>query len=435
MSHQKIKNDHNAQAADKGTQTSVNLMYQDRDLLEAFVVNNQDLEQLEAMLAEFNIFEAIGVIRQEIRHSHFLAFLLNPVQNHGLGDVFLKRWLKNVLIEAERPPVSPVDIDIAEMRHVEVRREWRHIDILVHDPENALVCFIENKIYSGEHSNQLERYHTIVKNEFPGYRLIPIFLSPEGEQPSYEAFIPTSYGTIVRVLEDVCTTYRSVVGSEVTTLIAHYMTMLRRHIVSDSEIAKLCQKIYRQHKEALDLIFEHRPDLQSDIAELLAKFVTRDFSHHQLRLFGNDNKRYFHFHAQEWEQLPESLQDAPIEYGDLPLLFEIQNEPSRLVLRLCIARDRYDAPYPEPVCQLLLKTAQTHPNIFRQPDRKIMRRWTWMHQDEFLSTKDYDGADVESLKEKIEAKWKQFLTKDLPKVRTQMSQIDWLELKLGSVNT
>jgi hypothetical protein len=89
-------------------------MGQDKDLLEVFVVNNRDLEQLEAMLAEFNIFEAVGMTQQEIRHSHFLAFLLNPAQNHGLGDAFLKQWLKNVLIEAEQPPVSPVDIDIAE---------------------------------------------------------------------------------------------------------------------------------------------------------------------------------------------------------------------------------------------------------------------------------------------------------------------------------
>jgi hypothetical protein len=49
---------------------------EDRTALEKFVTNNQELERLEALLAEFNIFEAIGVVRQELRHSDFLAFLL-----------------------------------------------------------------------------------------------------------------------------------------------------------------------------------------------------------------------------------------------------------------------------------------------------------------------------------------------------------------------
>lgn len=41
----------------------------------------------------------------------------------------------------------------------------------------------------------------------------------------------------------------------------------------DTDIAQLCQKIYRQHKEALDLIYKHRPDLQSDVVGLIKKLV------------------------------------------------------------------------------------------------------------------------------------------------------------------
>lgn len=36
----------------------------DRKALEAFVVENADLERLEALLDRLNIFEAIGVVRQ-----------------------------------------------------------------------------------------------------------------------------------------------------------------------------------------------------------------------------------------------------------------------------------------------------------------------------------------------------------------------------------
>lgn len=52
-------------------------------VLEAFVVENPELEELEALLSQFNLFEAIGAVRMEVRHSDFLAFLLDPSQKHS----------------------------------------------------------------------------------------------------------------------------------------------------------------------------------------------------------------------------------------------------------------------------------------------------------------------------------------------------------------
>ena len=47
-------------------------------LLEAFLLDNKDLERLEELLQEFNIFSALGVVNSELRHSNFLSWLLNP---------------------------------------------------------------------------------------------------------------------------------------------------------------------------------------------------------------------------------------------------------------------------------------------------------------------------------------------------------------------
>jgi hypothetical protein len=48
----------------------------DLEALEALVVDNSDLERLETMLDQFNMFEAMGAVRREVRHSDFLAVLL-----------------------------------------------------------------------------------------------------------------------------------------------------------------------------------------------------------------------------------------------------------------------------------------------------------------------------------------------------------------------
>jgi hypothetical protein len=248
---------------------------EDRALLEAFVVDNPDLEQLESLLAEFNIFEAIGAVRQELRHSDFLAFLLNPAENHGLGDIFLKKFLMRVLNDADNPPFSAIEIDVVDLKEAEVRREWLNVDILIQDPTNRLVCAIENKIDTTEHSNQLRRYREIVSREFAGYRALFIYLTPDGDESSDETYLTFSYTQLVQLVELICQTYKSILGPDVYTLMIHYLKMLRRHIVSDSEIAELCQKIYQKHQKALDLIFEHRPDLQSKLAETLKEMILK----------------------------------------------------------------------------------------------------------------------------------------------------------------
>ena len=97
----------------------------DRKALEAFVVDNPELEHLEVLLEQFNIFEAIRVVRQELRHSDFLAFLLNPQENHGLVDVFRKRLLQKILIATQDVivPITPIDLDVWSLDHILVLRE------------------------------------------------------------------------------------------------------------------------------------------------------------------------------------------------------------------------------------------------------------------------------------------------------------------------
>src|SRR5713226_3703088 len=99
----------------------------DQKILEALVMDS-DLERLEALSAQFNIFEAIGVDRQELRHSNFLSFLLDPHQNHGMGDILIKRLLQRALSSAQdiSLPVTPIDLDVWDLTEMEVRREWEN---------------------------------------------------------------------------------------------------------------------------------------------------------------------------------------------------------------------------------------------------------------------------------------------------------------------
>ena len=69
----------------------------DVEALRSFVDDNEDLEQLETILDRFNLFESLGLVRQEIRHSAFIRWFLDPSETHGLGDFPLRQFLRRVI--------------------------------------------------------------------------------------------------------------------------------------------------------------------------------------------------------------------------------------------------------------------------------------------------------------------------------------------------
>jgi hypothetical protein len=391
-----------------------------RALLEAFVVENDDLEQLESLLAQFNIFEAIGAVRQELRHSDFLGFLLDPAQNHGLDDLFLKRLLMRVLSGTPDAPLSPVEIDVADLHEAVVWREWRNIDLLIHDPGERLVCAIENKVGTTEHSNQLQRYRQIVEGEFPGCRHVFIYLTPEGEVPSDDAYIPLDYGQVAELLDAIRKSRQSVLGADVSTLMAHYTTMLGRHIVSESEISQLCQRIYRQHKQALDLIYEYRPDLQSDLAELAKELVAQAAPHDLVE--DSAGKSYIRFALAQWDTIPAFLTSQGWTSTNRILAFEFTNAVDRLQLGLIIG------PGPAPIRQAIFDLTQRHPQVFRGGRRRLATKWTTAYVRRFLNRRDYEDADFEQLAEKVRGQWAQFLERDLPEIRRVIAEANWPEV-------
>lgn len=388
--------------------------------LEAFVVDNKDLEQLEALIAEFNIFEALGAVRQELRHSDFLAFLMDPSQNHGLGDAFLKRMLKRLLVSTSDPPLSAVEVDVADLTEATVQREWRQIDILVSDTSSSMVCAVENKIGSDEHSGQLRRYRETVSNAFPNDRPIFVYLTPDGDSPSDDAYIPFSYNDIMNLVEDVRKVHESTLGPDVRTLMTHYTAMLRRYIVSDSEIVQLCRRIYHRHKQALDLIFEHRPDLQWDLSELLKQLVYE--AEPRGLIIDHSTKSYVRFSVAEWDRFPAYTTGTGWTPSRRILLFEFVNSADRLQINFTIGPGR------DEVRQLIFQTAREHPHLFQRARKRLFPKWTTIYVKRFLTKRDYEDADIEGLAGKIRHHWDEFISRDLPNIKEVINRVEWPEI-------
>ena len=387
---------------------------EDRGFLERFIVDNDDLEKLESLVNQFNIFEAIGVTRQELRHSDFLAFLLNPTQSHQLGDRFLKRFLKRVLL-ADAATVSAIEIDVADLQDAEVLRERHHIDVLIYSRSNRLVVAIENKVGAGEHSDQLERYKNIVQREFPGCQTILIFLSPEGTSPSDEDWISYSYAQVAELVDLFCESYKTSLGADVYTVMTHYSSLIRRRIVGSSDIAELCQKIYRQHRQALDLIYEHRPDLQSELAVFLEALLAQSTQKDNL-IPDKLSKRWICFALKEWDEYPFQMTCPNWTSSGRVLLFVWNNFPDRMTFDLMIG------PTNLKLKQDIYQTLRSHNVVLWD-----VKKWSKPHiplciyHQTILTQTDYDQMDLDALQRRIQHRWEHFLANDLPAIRQAIS--------------
>ena len=159
-----------------------------QNLLKQVSLINSKYEDIAKITGEnFNIFNILGVRSDEVKHSKFLAELLNPKGSHDQGDVFLKLFvdmLRSTLKDTENNNVK-IEIDCSSAHVVKEKSvgkidanytEGGRIDILINDKKNTIV--IENKIYADDQEYQLGRY----KKAYPNATII--YLTLEGSPPS-----------------------------------------------------------------------------------------------------------------------------------------------------------------------------------------------------------------------------------------------------------
>ena len=309
------------------------------------LLTSEDFAELPAISnSKFNIFQALKLQNNEVKHSNFLGWLLNPFESHYLMDCFFKELLKIAL----RNDSILVDIILKDLTDAKVTLEkmtndGRRIDIFIDCPRNKLVCVIENKIWSGEGCNQLEDYRSYILNndKYKDYKYkIFLFLTPYKYSPceDYKGYIRINYGDILKAINNLMKQYGCLLEDDVKIFIEHYKRMVERNIMgeTDKEIVDLCRKIYRENKEAIDLIVENS-DESAEIFELFVellkertdvdknivvegksvKFLPKGINNTEKLAFGEfDNNMIVNLHSLYWGKKPLYIEIAICKSND-----------------------------------------------------------------------------------------------------------------------
>ena len=370
--------------------------------LEGFIFNNKELEKLESIEDKFNIFSSLGIINQEVRHSNFLAWLLNPNETHNLADYFTTRFLKLAVYNDsnENPDLNLIDIDTLNLSKINVYREWNNIDVLLVDDDQKLVCVIENKIESKEHSNQLTTYRKVIESNYPDYKKIYIYLTVYGIEPENEkVYIPISYKEILQLVESLLERKESQMNDEVSLFIRHYNEMVKRYIMEESEVQELCEQLYKKHKKALDLIFKHKPDIYSDIKDILEDIIDAN----DTLVKDHCSKSYIRFIPKTLDFFPK--QGEGWTKSKRILLFEIKNYDKAVDLVLLIG------PGESLIRQSIYDLAKTN-TVFNKTSAKLTKKWASIYKVKLSSISSLDGKSKEEIKEILCSQLNKFLNND-----------------------
>lgn len=305
-------------------------MNSDEASLKFFLSNISCLDELEGLLGKPNIFDILGTARTEIRHSNVLKWLLDPAGTHGLGGLFLRLFLQTLgKCGADAIRLLAVDLD-----SFLVLREHRHIDLLVVSKAEKVVIAIENKIDSGEHGNQLERYEKAVADEYPGFYQVFVFLSPEGRTASDGKWLSVGYDAVLGAVR-YCLRCASL-APEAELLVNQYASLLEREFMDRCKLMEICNRIYRDHKQALDLIYEMREDECQGVHDMIVSWFA---GHPKSPLewdSDHSSKTYIRFSTRRLRETVPPLSNGKRSgwSSSASAYYEIINRPSGVMVKI-----------------------------------------------------------------------------------------------------
>mgnify|MGYP006095837803 FL=1 len=288
------------------------------------LLKDEDFDRIDLGLKNPNIFQILRISKNEIRHSNFLSWLLEPNGSHKLGNIFLKRFLREVFSSERFIEIDQIDVEGMDLSKVEILREWKNIDVLI-KINNVVVC-IENKVLSKEHSNQLKRYKDIINIEFPKHIKTFVYLTPEGEDSDSEtdSYLPISYEFIVDTLKRIISVYGESLNEQVKNYIKDYITIIKRELMGTDKLTELSKKIYSNHKELFDFIYEHKPDVVDGVKSIFEKAILK-----RGWILGSPGKSYLRFTTPKISELTYVSELRNGWRNRESFLFEFILEPSK----------------------------------------------------------------------------------------------------------
>ena len=359
--------------------------------------NFQNIEKLFES-KELNIFKILKLEGNEIRHSNFLGWLLNPRENHGIGDTLIKGLLREAGLEK---------VDSLDCSDVIIEREKFYIDLLAFSPKEKWFIIIENKTWTKDHDNQLNRYSDDASHYLPGYKPFYIYLTPTGEEPiedTRDEWKCVGYKTIKETLKNAL--QEREVDVKAKMFIEDYIKLLEGDLLmeNEKEIRDRCIDVYNKHKEAIDLINKYVGDIGAIHSKLYYDALEKNKDKLGIEMAVSTNK-YTRFLPNEFINVVDKVGNGWGGGNKYLLLFEVQSDKDTQELRLqIVVGPSSDNGKKKELLEKLLKTKEFNEN--KAMKRLAVKRnfdinYIWVYEKQIVNKTAYEELSNEKLVEEL----------------------------------
>jgi len=187
--------------------------------------------------------------------------------------------------------------------------------------------------------------------------------------------------------------------------------MIKRYIMEESEVQQLCEQLYKKHKKALDLIFKYKPDVYSDIRDVLEEIIDANDSLEK----DYCSKSYIRFISKNLDFFPR--EGEGYTKSKRILLFEIVNYDKSVDLILMIG------PGDSSIRQSIYDHVKKN-TLFNKAATRLTNMWTRIYKIRLSTISRLDGKTKDELKDKLSVQMNKFLDNDYKLIEKELMMLN-----------
>ena len=295
------------------------------------LAESADFRELSARLDVPCPFEALGVVSHEIRHSNFLAYIVDPNKPHGFGDACLQAFLECLLAVGK----TGIEVGKLPLSRARIYREYHYndggekgfMDLVIEIPSHkatsgkAVVFVVEVKLGGGDHSRQLCIYAKIAKKKWPDkthQRHLVYFVPVENPDPKHGDWHGVSFKSVADAFDALLKRGTKIGDCHSRWMLERYSTMIKWRYFTDDSLDGIARRLWNDHSDTLKSLIEWKRDMPAEITSEVDACADQAWRQHEASLsFLRDWKRDVH------KKIIKKLDaDKSLEKASLPLPLE-----------------------------------------------------------------------------------------------------------------
>ncbi len=279
---------------------------------------------------------------KEVNVSRFIAWLLDPTEGHGLGDLAIQSLLVRAWWQSEE-----ADLDIATRRFLspanvhtegfsasvvttEVNLDGRSLDLLVLDASRRRYIAIENKFGASQSKAQLSHYRKQLGKLLPDFLGVHIFLDSNEAAPADLSWISVGYDWLSDFLREA--ERRESTARHVRDALAQFRGVIEEAAedsMGKSTYGRLVTEVAGGHPEVFALMAEWSNNCSRGarlqvLAQLMAQATTLE-GKALLRLF-----QLYWRRSAVWDDCIRQVQFAPFVFALRERFDDLLVDPKRV---------------------------------------------------------------------------------------------------------